>query len=70
MTPQQSLLAWCASIGTSCEFEKGNNRKASVWWRMAGRWKIGELTYRLQVSDNKQYWECYANGTHKVEVIE
>jgi hypothetical protein len=59
---QAALLAWCNDRNVLVEFT--SETSAIVYWRMAGRWRIGEIEYVL--SSDK--WCAHIDRVHRVYV--
>jgi len=59
---QAALKTWCVQLGALVDFT--SDTTAIVYWRMAGRWRIGEIEYVL--SGDK--WCAHIDRVYKVYV--
>lgn len=59
---QAALKLWCDKLGALVDFT--SDTTAIVYWRMAGRWRIGEIEYVL--SGDK--WCAHIDRVHRVYV--
>ena len=59
---QAALKAWCDRLNALVDFT--GDTTAIVYWRMAGRWRIGAIEYVL--SSDK--WCAHIDRVHRVYV--
>ena len=59
---QAALKAWCDKLGALVDFT--SDTTAIVYWRMAGRWRIGEIEYVL----SGDRWCAHIDRVHRVYV--
>lgn len=59
---QAALKAWCVQLGALVDFT--SDTTAIVYWRMASKWRIGEIEYVL----SGDRWCTHIDRVHKVYV--
>jgi len=59
---QAALRAWCDSLHALVDFT--SDTTAIVYWRMAGRWRIGEIEYIL----SGDRWCAHIDRVYRVYV--
>ena len=59
---QSALLEWCEARSVLVDFT--SDTTAIVCWRMAGRWRIGEIEYILS---RDRWWYPHAGDADRVE---
>jgi len=59
---QHALKAWCDKRGVLVDFT--SDTTAIVYWRMASKWRIGEIEYVL----SGDRWCAHVDRVHRVYV--
>ena len=59
---QAALKSWCDNLHALVDFT--SDTTAIVYWRMAGRWRIGEIEYVL----SGDRWCTHIDRVHRVYV--
>lgn len=65
MTPRQAIESYAAGISAYCEV---NEDTAYVWYRRAGKVRIGEIRYLLRDNDWIPQMQ-FGGRNHNVEVV-
>jgi len=59
---QAALKLWCDKLHALVDFT--SDTTAIVYWRMAGKWRIGEIEYVL----SGDRWRAHIDRVHRVYV--
>jgi len=59
---QAALRSWCDNLHALVDFT--SDTTAIVYWRMAGRWRIGEIEYIL----SGDRWCAHIDRVHRVYI--